>query len=133
MKAYFDAPDSLNAALAAIERAHDEASCVRAAEILLDAVGNNHAGTYCPLVLAAVERTTEILQGSNAWSQRAVLEALIDLCGSFEPDQAYMQYEGTSLATILHSRVVAIGPQIKAISIGTSPAAASASDLLGVL
>ncbi len=123
----------LELAFASVKAAAGRASSDQAAEMLIDAVGNNHAGTYCPAVLVAVPLAAAELQAGGEWAQRAVLEALIDLCGSFEPEPGAETFEGSSLAACLRSRVKALSPRIESIAGGTSVAADSAAGLLEVL
>lgn len=54
----------------------------------LYALGNNHAGTYFPVVLPALPFLGEILHGSPVARLRA-LDVLIDLIGSFIPEPGH--------------------------------------------
>jgi hypothetical protein len=58
---------------------------------LLYAVGNNHAGTYFPLVLAIIPFLGEILRDRtcNSAARTRALDVLIDLVGSFEPEAGF--------------------------------------------
>jgi hypothetical protein len=123
----------LELAFANIKSATDRTSSDHATEMLIDAVGNNHAGTYCPVVLAAVPLAEAELQAGSDWARRAVLEALIDLCGSFEQEPCTETFDGGSLAACLKSRVMVLRPFIESIASGTSVASGSAAGLLEVL
>ena len=125
--------NSLELALASMARATDLATGTRATEMLIDAVGNNHAGTYSPEVLDVIPLVQGILQTGSPWAQRALLEALIDLCGSFQPQPGCELYEGKPLDRLLHARVRALSSDIKAVAQLPSAAAGSAADLLAVL
>ncbi len=56
---------------------------------MLYAVGNNHAGTYFPVVLAVVPFLGEILREGGATARLWALDVLIDLIGSFEPEPGF--------------------------------------------
>lgn len=55
----------------------------------LYAVGNNHAGTYFPVLLRALPFLEEILRSPSGRAHETTLDALVDLTGSFEPDPAH--------------------------------------------
>jgi len=61
----------------------------RAYNDFLYAVGSNHAGTYFPVVLHALPFLAEILRSGQPLAREAILDVLIDLVGSFEPDAAH--------------------------------------------
>src|SRR3954470_3243470 len=63
---------------------HDEA--IRAYHRVLYALGNDHAGTYCPAVLEAIPFLGEIVECGPHAAREAALDALIDLVGSFGPE-----------------------------------------------
>lgn len=52
-------------AFASVRSAADLRSSDHATEMLIDAVGNNHAGTYGPVVLSAVLRAEPELQAGG--------------------------------------------------------------------
>ena len=58
--------------------ASTESEASTAATTLLSAVGNNHAGTYYPIVLEVVLFLREILESGSDWARTAVLNVLID-------------------------------------------------------
>jgi hypothetical protein len=60
---------------------------------LLYATGNDHAGTYYPIVLAIFPAVRAILENGTAWAKYACVEALIDLCSSFEPQPGHEHVE----------------------------------------
>ncbi len=70
---------AVKAALLALRSAHDEPTSREAHDAFLCAVGNNHAGTYYPVILAVLPDVEKILVSGTAWAQRATMEALIDL------------------------------------------------------
>jgi len=57
----------------------------RAYHKFLYAVGNNHAGTYYPVVLDTLPFLHEILGSSDALARETVLDILVDLSGALEP------------------------------------------------
>ena len=77
-----DVPDSI-LHLAAATTA-DEA--LNAYHSFLFAVGNNHGASYYPVVLPTIPLLLDILRSRGAPAQIGVLNALIDLVGSFGPD-----------------------------------------------
>ncbi|MCY1045281.1 hypothetical protein OV208_28455 [Corallococcus sp. bb12-1] len=56
---------------------------------VLYALGNNHAGTYFPVVLAVVPFLGEFLREGSATTRIQTLEILSDLIASFEPKQGF--------------------------------------------
>jgi hypothetical protein len=55
----------------------------------LCSVGNNHAGTYFPVLLRALPFLEEILRSPLSRAHETTLDVLADLTGSFEPDPAH--------------------------------------------
>jgi hypothetical protein len=66
--------------------AKDESSASNATYAMLDSVGNNHAGTYNTKVLHLFQPIEFILRTNLRWPIYSVIEALIDLSISFEPE-----------------------------------------------
>jgi hypothetical protein len=75
-------------ALRALAAASSE-TCDRAYQRLLYALGNNHVGTYYPVVLAAVPFLGDILRLGKEIARLCTLDVLIDLLGSFEPEKGF--------------------------------------------
>ena len=132
-------PSTLVRVQEAVEAAYsrttaDEASCA-----LLYAVGNNHAGTYYPIVLTLFPLFESVLRHGSAWSRYAVLESLIDLCGSFEPASEYVMFavppsdKPQGLAALLLSNANQLCELVKDIAIFGDVDSDSASELLRVL
>jgi hypothetical protein len=76
----------------------------------LFAVGNDHAGTYCPIVLAAIPFLGEILQDGEEQAQTVTLDILVDLLGSFAPEPEFEFVDGINqnrerLAALLYRKV----------------------------
>jgi hypothetical protein len=124
---------SVNSAVAACSQACTEESSTFAYDALLWAIGNNHAGTYSSSALLLVDSLGPILSSSGAWAQRAALEALIDLYGSFEPEPGSQSELGKQLRIDLRQRVEVLEPLALSISLSGSVAASSASALLELL
>src|SRR5689334_8277474 len=57
----------------------------------LYAIGNNHAGTYFPVVLHTLPFLGEILRSTSSRARETTLDVLVDLAGSFEPDPDHQE------------------------------------------
>ena len=125
--------DSVSVALEKVIQAHDKQSSSSAYNMLLYAVGNNHAGTYFPVVLAVIPVLETILCDGKPWSQHTVLEALIDLYSSFQPDPAYATFHEVSLSAALRDRISALKPHLVSLATGNPITDKSAQDLLNCL
>ncbi|MEY4562115.1 MAG: hypothetical protein RLZZ618_1392 [Pseudomonadota bacterium] len=125
----WNSPRSLADALALCARAHDASSSTGASERLLDAVGNNHAGTYFPVVLDAVSGMHSVLDQGSPWAQRSVLEVLLDVHSSFQADAAFEMYQGRRLDETLRERIAALAPLVARIAKANTVASGSAVDL----
>ena len=55
----------------------------------LFAIGNNHAGTYFPVVLHTLPFLEAVLRAPGLHARHGALEALIDLIGAFVPDPSF--------------------------------------------
>ena len=88
---------SVEAALDGLRNSEDESTANEAYDAFLWAVGNNHAGTFYPVVLGVLPEIEQILMNGNAWAQRAAMESLIDLGGSFVPEVGYENHLGASV------------------------------------
>ena len=63
---------------------------------LLNAVGRDHAGTYYPVVVPAMDFIGEIAEQGGDHARRYALEALIDLVWSFEPEPGFEKIDDGS-------------------------------------
>ncbi|WP_437653232.1 hypothetical protein [Sorangium sp. So ce1182] len=113
-------PDEVPTSLRELASCASYAEAQAAYSRYLFAVGNNHAGTYFPVVLATIPFLGEILQGGSELSQARALDALIDLVGSFAPEPAFeliAQHDGQreELAVLLRMQVVRLSPLIREI------------------
>jgi len=134
----FPQPDSNGAggverALQALRDAHDEQTAVDACDAFLWAVGNNHAGTYYPVVLGVLPALEQILVSGQAWAQRSVLEALIDLGGTFIPEPGHETRRGVSVREALRHFIHAQRHRIAELATGDDARARSAADLLELI
>ncbi|MDB4927735.1 MAG: hypothetical protein JWM10_219 [Myxococcaceae bacterium] len=82
-------PTAVPDAIRELALASSEEAAGRAYNAFLYAVGNNHAGTYFPVVLRALPFLGEILRHAGPNGREATLDVLVDLAGSFEPDPEY--------------------------------------------
>jgi hypothetical protein len=103
--------DDVQKAIRTVAAASTKPEAAAAANCLLSAVGNNHAGTYYPIVLVVVPFLNEILDTGTDWARRAVLNVLIDLIDSFEPEPGYetVQRSGQTRADLEQSLCEAVG------------------------
>lgn len=85
----WNTPGSLIEALSAVQGASDAESSHAAYDRFLYAVGNYHAGTYYPVLLATLPFLEALLQTGGDWPQRTVLCVLDDLIASFQPEPGY--------------------------------------------
>jgi len=89
---------------------------------LLYALGNDHAGTYFPVVVPAILVLGEILRGGVLVARLRALDVLIDLIGSFEPDPAYEEVETSSgrrpLSAVVKEAVSALSNDVEVLHRG---------------
>ena len=126
----WNSASSISEALASATSAQNKQQSSNAYDLLLYALGNNHAGTYYPVALPVLSSLEVILRNGSPWSQHAVLNVLLELTGSFEPESGHEDFAGAPLATSIFSKVVSMCSAIEYIAQGNSIASASASDLL---
>lgn len=124
---------AVDAALQALRCARDEPTSKEAYDAFLWAVGNNHAGTYYPVILAVLPEIEQILVSGAAWAQRATMEALIDLGGSFVPEVGHENHLGASVKQTLQAFIQGMRDHIALLANGSDARAASASDLLELI
>jgi hypothetical protein len=134
----FPQPDSndsgsVEAALDALWNAHDESTANDAYDAFLWAMGNNHAGTFYPVVLAVLPEIEHILTNGKAWAQRAAMESLIDLGGSFAAEEGYETYLGASVKETLNAFIHSMRPRIAPLANGTDARAKTAIELLELI
>jgi hypothetical protein len=74
--------------------ANDATSSQNAYNQIMFAIGNNHAGTYYPVIVPALPFMAEIMNNENLWARATVTSALADLYG-FEPEFERPNYHTT--------------------------------------
>src|SRR5262245_50977316 len=79
-------PGEVAAALRDLAFATSEDGAQAAYHRVLFAVGNDHRGSYFPIVLDAVPFLGEILAAGTQLARARTLDVLIDVVGSFGPD-----------------------------------------------
>ena len=125
--------DSVDGALAALRQARDDTSAMEAQDRFLWAVGDNHAGTFHPVVLATLPALHQILQGGHSWARYAVLECLIDLAGSFVPAEGHALHQGAPVQDTLQAFVQSLRPRVAELAEGSETEADSAQELLELI
>lgn len=73
-------------ALTSLMTVTDAQSSTSAYHNVLYAVGNNHAGTYYPVLIAVMPFLEQMAVEGTDWPQRAALSILDDLLASFSPE-----------------------------------------------
>ena len=126
-------PDSLGHALEALHNADDASSAQEAHDRFLWAVGDNHSGSYYPVVLAALPGLEQVLLTGNAWAQQTVLESLIDLGGPFVPEEGHETHLGHPVKHTLHAFLQTLRPHVAALAQGQHERARSARELLELI
>jgi hypothetical protein len=126
----WNSASSVSDALAYADSAQSKEQSSKAYELLLHALGNDHAGTYYPAALPVLSSLEVILHNGSPWSQHAALNVLLELTGSFEPELGYENFAGAPLVKSIFAKVVNMAPAIQNIAQGSSIASASATELL---
>lgn len=134
----FPQPDSndsstVEAALKALWNARDELSATDACDAYLWAVGSNHAGTFYPVVLGTLAEVRQILVSGNPWAQRAVMEALLDLGGTFVPEAGHVTYQGDVVQGALNAFIQSLRPEVAPLADAQDARASSAKELLELM
>ncbi|HBL26345.1 MAG TPA: hypothetical protein DD490_05870, partial [Acidobacteria bacterium] len=107
------------AALRALAFAASEEDAEVAYHRVLFAVGNNHGGSYFPIVLDAIPFLGEVLGGGTRFGRARALDVLIDLISSFEPDPEILVQEGLrpdELPGMLHASVDRLRPILQVLA-----------------
>lgn len=86
---------------------------------IMFAVGNNHGGTFYPVVLPALPFFQVMLRDGNELVKEMVLDVLTDLAGSFFPEPGFEEWNSRSGETICLKSAVVQGiremlPEIRA-------------------
>jgi hypothetical protein len=123
----------LVAACQEILAAHDERSARMGGYAMLDAIGDNHAGTYGADALLMPAAVTTILGHGSPLACFGAIEALIDLCGSFEPDIDPQDPAAAALASRLRAAAQDLLPTLRDLVNGHGVAAPGATRLIALL
>ena len=126
-------PGSAETALDALRNACDESTANEAYDSFLWAIGNNHAGTFYPIILGVLPEIEQILISGKTWAQRAAMESLIDLGGSFVPEKGYETYLGASVQKTLNAFIQSMRGHITPLADGSDARAKSALELLELI
>lgn len=131
-------PGELAAALRALAFATSDRAAEEAYHRVLFAVGNDHRGSYFPIVLDAIPYLAEILVGGTRRAQARTLDVLIDLVGSFGPDSEVLaqgELQPEELPALLRSSVERLRPVLQALAADSSEPELQrlAQDLVGYL
>lgn len=126
----WNTPTSVSDAMTAIASARTQKQSAQAYDQLLYALGNNHAGTYYPIALAALPRLALVLRSGHVWAQHAALNVLIELTGSFVPDAEHEHFAGSALAESIHSDIGNMRSIIEQVAQAGTEASTSAIELL---
>jgi hypothetical protein len=110
---HWNQPGDVPRALRAVASASDEATATEARHRLLFAIGNNHAGTYWPVVLPVVPFVGEIVEGGALLPRLCCLQVLIDLVGSFVPSPDHEIDEHGPLAPAVQYAVSVVWKRIE--------------------
>lgn len=104
-------------AIRALASCQSQRETLSAYHSFLFAVGNNHAGTYFPVVLSTVTFLFEVIAVGTDHSREATLDVLIDILCSFEPEPGFETDPSTgsavkpallSLVSLYRSRIDAL-------------------------
>jgi hypothetical protein len=112
-------------ALIKVSLANDAAAGSLACDQFLYAIGNNHAGTYYPVLLPTMPFLHEILNTGNPHAQTTVLCVLDDLVALFHAEPGHEAIEPIFLA-----EAQKFGPVLEKIAARGGYASAMAKQLL---
>jgi hypothetical protein len=102
-------------ALKGLANAHGDAAAHAAYNRVLTALGNNHAGTYYPVVLPALSLLQAITEQGPTWARVGSLDVLIDLLGSFQPQP------GFEVVTSPDGTVIRVAPALRSAARALKP------------
>ncbi|MCQ4163927.1 hypothetical protein [Tahibacter harae] len=120
-------------------RAQNLVDARAAASLLLYAVGNNHSGSYFPVVLGIFPFLERVLRDGGEWARFAALDSLTDLCGSFGPEPGFgtvileSASEPVPVQAALWSRTLQLRPLIAPPAACKGELGMAAASLLDVL
>jgi hypothetical protein len=116
-------PGEIAGALRALAFAASDDTAQSAYHRVLFAIGNDHGGSYFPIVLDVVPFLGEILESGTRRSRARTLDVLIDLVGSFVPDPDAIPEDSMppeDLPTALRARVERLRPILQTLMADSS-------------
>ncbi len=87
-------PGTVADAFRTLLAASNESQSDEAYQRVLWAVGNDHGGTYFPVVLPVISALALVLRNDGPWAQRTALEVLIDWYCAFVPEVGHELFQG---------------------------------------
>ena len=124
---------SIEAALSSMDEASTETESWAAYHKLLYAVGNNHAGTYYPVAIIVIPELGGKLGSGSKWTIHSAVNALVDLCCSFQPERGHEHFEGASVAACIRAAALVHVTSIERVAHDGGAASQDARDLLSGL
>ena len=127
---------SVEAAIGQVAVAASEVEASAAYEAVLNAVGNNHAGTYYPVALAVIPDLGLHIEFGGPWAQHSAVQVLLDLTGSFQPEPGCELFSkpgtaaGISLRAQLREQVQGLSHKLQVLARHGRPGSAGAQELL---
>ncbi|GAA6143117.1 hypothetical protein [Hydrogenophaga sp. 5NK40-0174] len=115
---------AIDMALLRLSEVHDANSAMEAYDQFLWTVGDNHKGTFYPVVLSTLPALQYLLTQGEPWTQQAVLESLIDLAGTFAPEAGHEWHMEQAVQARVRESVIAMRPAIEGLTLSTVDGAA---------
>jgi hypothetical protein len=84
-------------------------------------------------VLGTLAEVRRILVSGNPWAQRAVMEALLDLGGTFVPEAGHATYQGDVVQGALNAFIQSLRPEVAPLADAQDARASSAKELLELM
>lgn len=125
----WNAADDIDRALEAVLVSDSEDESEAAYQRVLWAVGNDHGGTYFPVVLPAISVLGSILETGSPWAQRAAVEVSIDWYCAFVPEVGHETFAAESLKLTVKREIEALTPRVALLTQFDSAARRSAIEL----
>lgn len=98
---------------------------------VLFAVGNNHAGTYYPATVKAIEFIIQVaINGNNGISRNCALNILIDLFHFWPELGDYKENSADEIKAIVNTKILGIKPQLLLLAVRDSENKAVILDLI---
>ena len=126
----WNSPTSIQAALSSMDEANTEAESWADYSKLLFAVGNDHAGTFYPVAVSVIPELCGKLSSASQWTVHSAVNALVELCCSFEPEPGHARFEGANVATLIRAAVLEHAALIEHVARAGNSASQHARDLL---